>query len=1433
MSSWSLASAVSPNVTSGDVIRLTNLKSSSETNLPTRGSGGSGGHGGSGGLPRPTTPVPAKKLASKRPPHLTLNVKSKSHDAPLAETENMVLSTSESIYGTPMGATPISSPANQSQRSQKSQNSVESRYSTSTATSGGSIFPHEQYKTIKKINIGFENIRYTTKFGIFQRETKDVLKGLTGYFKSGELSAVVGPSGAGKSTLLNILSGYTIHGYTGDFRVNGNRRDLKAFKPNVAFIRQDTSLQAFLSVKEAMHFAANLKIGTHMTLNEKKERVKSILEAIGMYENRHTRTGNLSGGQRKRLAIALELVNNPPVLILDEPTSGLDSSTSNQLINLLKKLALEGRTVICTIHQPSALTFAMFDHLYAIGEGQCIYAGGSQNLLPFLGALNLHCPESYNPADYLMEIATHDYDTEEDNQLEKLVALMDNGRNEDYRQSKSARVAQLAALKKVDQLMAAGLITPVTAPVMSSSVSVPFPQSSTFKPLTPINELSSRVWDSQTAGIGSGDVGGPSAGSCCKPKKKKPKPAIELDPSHLCKRQNIYATPFYRQLSILLVRTFLLIWRDSSLTTMRFAIHLITGLLIGILYFGIGNDAANTLNIIRYLFYTIMFIMYCAFSGILVKFPLEFPIVSREHFNRWYSLRAYYVAITLADLPIQIICSALFIVPTYLMTQQPLELWRFGLFFLIVFVTALVSQSIGLAVGAALSLKLGSILGPLFICPFLQFSGFFLMEKDAPACLRWMFDISFLKYSLEGSMMAIFGYGRERLECEEMYCHLRMPNQILKTMDMANANYTLALVFLLSILVFLRILAFYIMSFRLRLFRSICRRPMDDNAVQIQANGLAQKQKAVELHFSQVSYSLKGATKGSSPILNEACGVFKSGRLTAILGPSGAGKSTLLNALAGFKLQGVSGQFLLNGRPRDMMTFRKMSAYIAQDFVMLNLLSVEETLRVSVDLKMPSSTVPQEKQKIIDDIIDVLQLQSCRRTLVKNLSGGEHKRLSIGIELVTNPPIMFFDEPTSGLDCVASYQVICHLQRLAHDGRIVVCVVHQPGSRLFQLFDDVLVLAHGEVLYAGEQREMLGTFAQSGHICPQYYNPADFALEVCSQSSTTERCDSLITQNKNFHCNSSNVVKLQVDEETALIDVHKDAQDLSHLRGKEQVGFWIQLSVLLRRHLRSMWRDLVAVQMRVVMHVVVALLLGVVYWQIGSDAGKIVSNVSCLFFVILFVFAGNAMPSILLCMQDSAVFIREYYNGWYSLGAYYLSKVLADLPMQLTCPTLFISIGYFMTGQPPEQHRFAMCWGICVMTAFIGHFIGVIAGSMFPMQLAIFLVPSATIPFLLFSGFFIRLNELSWFLRPICNVSFFRYIFEGLMRAIYGYDRGELECHAAMNFCYYRTADQFLKDFDMQGDEFGWDIAVLGFFVILLLLAFFVTLTTVIRRALR
>ncbi|XP_031623111.1 ATP-binding cassette sub-family G member 4-like [Contarinia nasturtii] len=632
----------------------------------------------------------------------------------------------------------------------------------------------------KGINIKFQDLIYRARRSLpWDRSTKTIINGVNGEFRAGELTAVMGPSGAGKSTLLHILTGYSTNLASGTITINGRPRDLKRFRSQAAYIMQDHVLQPHITAWEAMYFSVNLKIGSQLNYTEKKQRIQEILEAIGLYENRFTKAGELSGGQRKRLAIALELVDNPQFMAFDEPTSGLDSSTSTQVILLLKHLAQEGRTILCTIHQPSALLFGLFDHLYAIAEGQCIYAGATGKLVPFLSTVGFECPRTYNPSDYLLEISTHDYGPHND----RLVAKIHNGLNENYRTNTHA-AAYNYSLEIAERFVEGGLVTPIYAPELApldseSSVSSPMDQSSNWKKARPISLYSN-------------------SRQCCR-----------------C-RSGAYATSFFRQWYLLTLRTIICLRRDRTLATMRFIIHALIALLVGTLYFNIGNDATMMFNIFRYIFLSLMFLMFTAFSTVTIKFPLEMPIVAREHFNRWYSKKAYYFALTFADLPVQFACVLIYVLITYLMTAQPLEMFRIGLFLITTVMVTLIAQAFGMIVGASCGVKLGVIVGPFVISPFVVFSGFFLRLADAPTYLHWLFHASFLKYAVDGSTLAIFGYDRPKLECNEIYCHYRIPHKFMKLIDTHQSNFMFSFGILLAICIVLRIIAFFIMSLRLR-----------------------------------------------------------------------------------------------------------------------------------------------------------------------------------------------------------------------------------------------------------------------------------------------------------------------------------------------------------------------------------------------------------------------------------------------------------------------------------------------------------------------------------------------------------------------------------------------------------------------------------------
>ncbi|XP_015438257.1 PREDICTED: ATP-binding cassette sub-family G member 1 [Dufourea novaeangliae] len=266
-----------------------------------------------------------------------------------------------------------------------------------------------------EVDLAFSDVRYTvSEWNIrnIRPKYKEILHGVSGEFKAGELIAIMGPSGAGKSTLLNVLAGYTVKGVQGTILVNGKVRVpySERWKRTSCYIQQDALMRTRITVGEAMTVAAHLKLGYTISSAYKHTQVLELLELLGLSHCYDTLCGKLSGGQKKRLDVALELLSNPSVLFLDEPTTGLDSASCSQCIALLKRLAkMERRTVICTIHQPSALLLEMFDSVYAVAGGYCIFRGPVKSLLPHMSSVGADCPAYHNPADFLLEVAIGDY----------------------------------------------------------------------------------------------------------------------------------------------------------------------------------------------------------------------------------------------------------------------------------------------------------------------------------------------------------------------------------------------------------------------------------------------------------------------------------------------------------------------------------------------------------------------------------------------------------------------------------------------------------------------------------------------------------------------------------------------------------------------------------------------------------------------------------------------------------------------------------------------------------------------------------------------------------------------------------------------------------------------------------------------------------------
>ncbi|KAL2329218.1 hypothetical protein Fmac_022645 [Flemingia macrophylla] len=234
-------------------------------------------------------------------------------------------------------------------------------------------------------------------------------------------------------------------------------------------------------------------------------------------------------------------------------------------------------------------------------------------------------------------------------------------------------------------------------------------------------------------------------------------------------------------------------------------------------------------------------------------------------------------------------------------------------------------------------------------------------------------------------------------------------------------------------------------------------------------------------------------------LLNGLNGYAEPNRIMAIMGPSGSGKSTLLDALAGRLSRNVimSGNVLLNGKKRRLEY--GVVAYVTQEDILLGTLTVRETISYSANLRLPASMSKEEVNDMIEGVIMEMGLQECADRLIGNwhlrgISGGEKKRLSIALEILIRPSLLFLDEPTSGLDSASAYFVAQTLRNIAHDGKTVISSIHQPSSEVFSLFDHLVLLSGGQTIYFGAAQKAAEFFATAGFPCPSRRNPSDHFL---------------------------------------------------------------------------------------------------------------------------------------------------------------------------------------------------------------------------------------------------------------------------------------------------------------------------------------------------
>ncbi|XP_065181399.1 uncharacterized protein LOC135812026 [Sycon ciliatum] len=559
--------------------------------------------------------------------------------------------------------------------------------------------------------------------------------------------------------------------------------------------------------------------------------------------------------------------------------------------------------------------------------------------------------------------------------------------------------------------------------------------------------------------------------------------------------------------------------------------------------------------------------------------------------------------------------------------------------------------------------------------------------------------------------------------------------------------------------------------------------------------------------FSDLTVDLK-----ERRILDSVSGYAEPGEVLAVMGPSGSGKTTLFNVLAGL-LPMVRGEICLDDQPLDKRLRRQM-CYVLQHDLMFPYLTLFETFKYAALLRLPHTMSHEKKMAAVDEVINVLQVSHCRNTIIGNhikrgLSGGERKRASIGQELLANPRVLVMDEPTSGLDSTIAHDLLRTVQALAQDhGRTIITSIHQPSSQIFHMFNKLMLLSRGQVVYFGPGKDAVAHFSRLGYECPMNYNPADFLLDVVSPDDVVKRLtnlkadralesgptsfastdgdgtDPLLPRHASLckRDTSTSVVVFEGDSgrggmtttskitEDVEADPFEPAVNIVRT-GRNQDSFdkwpstfWMQLSVLFQRS----WKNSVGDVLSIVNFAQLAVLIVVsclIWFRTPKTEGHIRDITGYLFFIAVFFGFQPIIISTGTFIVERSIINRERSSGYYRLASYFLAKMVSDAPLICVLPTVYLAITFPVTGFGGFL-MFCRLWLVLIFGVLVSQSFGVFVGALAPsLQKAIIAASTLMISFLLGGGFYV--SKFSPKLEWIRYLSYINYIYNAFVVVLF------------------------------------------------------------------